>query len=222
MNIKIVKLLSIVALFIFFTSCNQNSINNETAITEQATALAEQMVAKKLAMMEKETMMEKEAMMNDKPSIYLGSRDYTIAIAEAMPADMYDYTPNVNAKTFGEQMTHVAMATKFLITLFTTDAPPPTQEQFAEAAKMEKAIAGDKEAVLNILNENFDYIEDLYENMTAEDFKKTFKVPFDPNSPDHEMTKAFDFVAAHIAHHRAQAASYLRINNITPPPFSLY
>lgn len=233
MKIKYLQLLSIVCLFVFTTSCNRQSINNETMITEKATALAEEMVAEKLAMMEKEAMVEKRAMMEKeemmkkeamlkKPSIYLGSREYTLAVAEAMPADMYTFTPNPNAKTFGEQMTHVAMATKFLINLFTSDGPPPTQEQFTEAAAFEKQIAGDKTAVINLLNENFDYIEDLYANMTAEDFDKTFKVPFDPNSSDHEMTKAFDYVAAHIAHHRAQAATYLRINDINPPGFTLY
>jgi uncharacterized damage-inducible protein DinB len=36
------------------------------------------------------------------------SKQYTMAVAERMPADLYDFKPNSSEMTFGEQLVHIA------------------------------------------------------------------------------------------------------------------
>lgn len=38
------------------------------------------------------------------------SKGFTIAVAEAMPADLYGFKPNPDEMTFGEQMIHIAQS----------------------------------------------------------------------------------------------------------------
>jgi hypothetical protein len=41
---------------------------------------------------------------------WLVERDYTLAVADAMPAENYDFKPNPVQRSFGEQLTHLASA----------------------------------------------------------------------------------------------------------------
>ena len=41
------------------------------------------------------------------------SKQFTLDVANAMPADLYNYKPNPEEMTFGEQMNHIAIANAF-------------------------------------------------------------------------------------------------------------
>jgi hypothetical protein len=41
------------------------------------------------------------------------SKQFTLDVAQAMPADLYGYKPNPEEMTFGEQMMHIAVSNAF-------------------------------------------------------------------------------------------------------------
>lgn len=152
----------------------------------------------------------------------LVSKSYTLQIAEAMPADKYSFKPTDSVRSFGEQMAHIAMSSKFLVDLFVKGGAMPSQEDFAAAAKMEKEMGASKEACIKALTEAYDMVAATYENMSDDQLAETFVVPFDPAQPSFAKEKAFQFIREHNAHHRGQALVALRMQGIKSPNYKLY
>lgn len=151
-----------------------------------------------------------------------GTKAYTLEIAEAMPADKYTFKPHDSVRSFGEQLAHIGMSSKFLVSIFVNGDPMPGPEQFASMGAMEKEMGASKEACIKAINEAFDMIMTTYEGMSEEDMNATFKVAFDPNQPEFPKSKAFDFVNEHISHHRGQALVSLRMQGVKAPAYRLY
>ena len=161
---------------------------------------------------------------NIKPNVeaLLVSKSYTLQIAEAMPADKYTFRPTDSVRSFGEQMAHIAMSSKFLVDLFVKGGAMPSQEDFAAAAKMEKEMGASKEACIKALTDAYEMVATTYENMSDEQLAETFVVPFDPKQPSFAKEKAFQFISEHNAHHRGQALVALRMQGIKSPNYKLY
>jgi len=154
-----------------------------------------------------------------------GVKAYTLEIAEAMPEDKYTFKPSDSVRSFGEQMAHIGMSSKFLLGMFIKGEPMPTDpEVFANIGKMEKEMGASKEACIKAVTETFDAIISTYESMSAESKKETFTVPFDPSpeKPTFSKEKGFQFISEHIAHHRGQALVSLRMQGIKAPQYRLY
>ena len=152
-----------------------------------------------------------------------GVKAYTLEIAQAMPADKYNFRPHDSVRSFGEQMAHIGMSSKFLMGMFIKGETMPTDpDVFANIGKMEKEMGNSKEACIKELTEAFDSIIAMHEGMDAESLKETFIIPFDPNQPKFTKEKGFQFINEHIAHHRGQALVYLRMQGIKAPPYRLY
>ena len=152
-----------------------------------------------------------------------GVKAYTLEIAEAMPADKYNFRPHDSVRSFGEQMAHIGMSSKFLMGMFIKGEPMPTDpEVFANIGKMEKEMGSSKEECIKALTEAFDSIITMHEGMDEESLKETFIIPFDPKQPKFSKEKGFQFISEHIAHHRGQALVSLRMQGIKAPPYRLY
>jgi len=150
------------------------------------------------------------------------SKSYTIELAEAMPADKYTFRPHDSIRSFGEQMAHLGMSSKFLLDVFVNGQPMPGPETFAEIGKMEKEMGTNKEMCIKTVSESFKIIKETYEGMSEEQLKETFTVPFDPKQPEFAKSRAFDFIKEHIVHHRSQALVSLRMQGIKAPAYRLY
>ncbi|MCF6348085.1 MAG: DinB family protein [Flavobacteriaceae bacterium] len=158
-------------------------------------------------------------------SILNGVKAYTLEIAEAMPADKYTFRPHDSIRSFGEQMAHLGMSSKFLLGMFIKGEPMPTDPKvFAEFGKLEKETGASKEACIKSITEAFDAIIATHESMNAESLSETFSVPFDPSpdKPKFSKEKGFQFISEHIAHHRGQALVSLRMQGIKAPRYRLY
>jgi len=154
-----------------------------------------------------------------------GVKAYTLEIAEAMPEDKYTFKPSDSVRSFGEQMAHLGMSSKFLLGMFIKGEPMPTDpEVFANIGKIEKEIGTSKEACIKAVTEAFDDIITTYESMNAESLSETFVVPFDRSAEKPKFTKekGFQFISEHIAHHRGQALVSLRMQGIKSPAYRLY
>ena len=156
-------------------------------------------------------------------SMMNGVKAYTLELAEAMPADKYTFRPHDSIRSFGEQLAHIGLSTKFLMGIFIKGEQMPTDPAvFAEIGKMEKEIGASKEACIKVLTESFDSLEATYKSMDAEKLNETFVVPFDPNQPTFTKKRGFEFINDHISHHRGQALVSLRMQGIKAPAYRLY
>ena len=152
-----------------------------------------------------------------------GVKAYTLEIAQAMPADKYTFKPTDSVRSFGEQMAHIGMSSKFLLGMFIKGEPMPTDpEVFANIGKMEKEMGMSKEACLKAVADAFDEIISTYESMNTESLGETFVIPFDPSKPEFTKEKGFQFINEHIMHHRGQALVSLRMQGIKAPAYRLY
>jgi uncharacterized damage-inducible protein DinB len=141
------------------------------------------------------------------------SKQFTLDVANAMPAEFYDFKPNPEEMTFGEQMIHIAGANVYrfheitgLQAPFTFDPAhlPPT----------------DKQSALKLLEQSFDYVIRVLPQITAEQLQHTWHIPSwkGRNDPDGRAMIVNMFV--HTAHHRAQCEVYMRAKGIKPPDYT--
>ncbi len=140
------------------------------------------------------------------------SKQFTLDVANAMPAEFYSFKPNPEEMTFGEQMIHIAGSNVFRFNQITGIKPP---FPFDPA----KPPASDKQSVLKLLDQSFDYVIEVLPKITPEQLQRTWHIPSwkGRNDPDGRAMIMNMFV--HTAHHRAQCDVYLRAKGIKPPDY---
>ena len=130
------------------------------------------------------------------------TKEFTLAVAEAMPAEGYDFKPNPEEMSFGQLMIHIA---------------DENSQSFGRAAGTEplaKPAATDKQTAIKFLTDSFDKCAKEIDAMTPEQLdKEVYKFQGRPVTAYEALWYAF----THTAHHRGQAEVYLRVKNIKPP-----
>ena len=130
------------------------------------------------------------------------AKEFTLAVAEAMPADGYDFKPNPEQLTFGRLMTHIGAQNSDSCAVATGATPLP------EPGVHDKATA------LKYLVDTFDKCAaDLAATPPEQLEREAYKFRGQPVLGSEALLYAF----THMAHHRGQAEVYLRVRNITPP-----
>jgi uncharacterized damage-inducible protein DinB len=141
------------------------------------------------------------------------SKQFTIDVADAMPAEFYGFKPNPDEMTFGEQMLHIAVSNVFRFQQITGMQPPFPVD-------LSKPLNPDKANVLKVLGQSFDYVMEALPRITPEQLQRTWHIPSwkGRNDPDGRAMILNMFV--HTAHHRAQCEVYLRAKGIKPPDYT--
>lgn len=130
------------------------------------------------------------------------TREYTLAVLEAMPEDGYASKPNPAQRTFGEQMNHLGLANVAYFTQFGL-LPAPARPTETDKASVRKYVTA-----------TFDYILAVLDKMTEKDMlRNDLMVARKPHSAIDICMRAY----MHSAHHRGQVIVYLRVKGITPP-----
>ena len=130
------------------------------------------------------------------------AKEFTLAVAEAMPAESYDFKPTPEQMTFGRLMTHIGAqnSDSCAVATGTTALPEPS--------------ARDKAAAIKYLTETFDACAAALEAMPPERLgAEVYKFQGQPVLAHEALWYTF----THMAHHRGQAEVYLRLKNVTPP-----
>ncbi|HEY0677241.1 MAG TPA: DinB family protein [Chitinophagaceae bacterium] len=123
------------------------------------------------------------------------SRNYTIAVAEAMPSESYSFKPVKDVWNFGEQIHHIAYGIQWW------------ESNYVKGVKTEwapPAVSGGKTTLISNLKKAYAELE------------KTLN----KGKLDDDAVSGFHATIDHITHHRAQCVLYLRGNGITPPEYS--
>ena len=132
------------------------------------------------------------------------SRDFTLKVADQMPAASYDFKLTPPQMSFAEQMVHLAGSLSVFIAPFSGQEPKP-----AKAASMSK------KDVIAFMTKSFDSAIDQVSKLTPEQLSKTYK------SEEGSLTGLELLMAMldHNTHHRASAEMYLRAKGITPTEY---
>lgn len=132
------------------------------------------------------------------------AREFTMAVADAMPADSYDFKPNPEEMNYGALMEHIALANASYV---------------ARAAGVKSPISKpsgtDKETAKKTLTESFDFCIKTIKSLTPEQMNHMV------GPEGHQMSgrEAVWGGFTHMAHHRGQAEVYLRVKGIKPPTY---
>ena len=141
------------------------------------------------------------------------SRQFTLDVANAMPAESYNFKPNPDEMTFGEQMVHIAVANAFRFNQITgVQTPFPID--------LSKTPPADKQAATKMLEQSFDYVLAVLPQITPEQLKRTWHIPSWKGRSDPDGRAMILNMFVHTAHHRAQCEVYLRAKGIKPPDYT--
>jgi len=132
------------------------------------------------------------------------SRDFTVKVAEAMPAADYDFKISPPQMTFGGQLTHLSQGLGYFLAAFSDEKP-------AEAKPKSK----DKADVIAFIKTSFDEAISQVSKLTPEQLAKSYKGEGGKETGMDLLIGMMD----HTTHHRASAEMYLRAKGIAPPEY---
>ena len=137
------------------------------------------------------------------------AKEFTLAVAEAMPAENYDFKPNPEEMSFGQLMVHIASQNSDSCATATGTEPPPSMPSSSVTPP-----PTDKHTAIKLLNISFDKCAKEIDAMPSEQWsKEVYKFRGQPVL----ASEALWYTFTHMAHHRGQAEVYLRLKNIKPP-----
>jgi len=134
------------------------------------------------------------------------SKTYTLKVADAMPADSWNFKAHNETNTFGGLMVHICQAEGFYLGRFGKGAAPAAPRD------------PDKAATLAYMNASFDWSIATVKQLTAADLTRAAGGGKGP-----AMTGLDILLNAmvHTGHTRGYADMYLRAKGITPPTYSV-
>jgi uncharacterized damage-inducible protein DinB len=143
------------------------------------------------------------------------TKEYTLQMLDAMPAEHFLSKPDPAQRTFGDQMRHLGSANvayfRALNLVPVPDTIPSNREQLPKLVP-----ENDKAAVRAYLAATFDYVMAVLDKMTEKDMARADMKLFNNPKP-HSTIDLCMRAYMHTAHHRGQTVCYLRVKGITPP-----
>ena len=137
-----------------------------------------------------------------------------IDLANAIPADKFDWRPAEGVRSFNEVFLHVAADNYWFGVHFGVPAPASTgvAAPYATAQAYEQRKLG-REAVLTELKNSFEYFEKVVREMPES--KLAQKLPqFGPEATLQGMLVS---ALTHAHEHLGQSIAYARMNGVVPP-----
>jgi len=141
------------------------------------------------------------------PEVWKRNMNYSQLVAEAMPAELYDYQPTPESMSFKDQLLHIVDNISYLTAKI--------NGQKITFYNKENKASIDKKQLIELLSQANDYVLELIKN--AEKIQLDEKIVFG----NENMTKEniFYLLRGHQVHHRAQCLVYLRLKGITAPSY---
>ncbi len=142
--------------------------------------------------------------------IWEEAMEHCLAVANAMPENVYSYRPTEVSKTFAEQMVHIATSTELLTKRYVQgmDIKPVR----LDASTMTKA------EIIDLMKKGFAYTTKVIQTIEQKQLDERCIMYHSKN----EVSRAFAlfYVQDHLANHRAKANLYVRMNGIDPPAYT--
>jgi uncharacterized damage-inducible protein DinB len=143
------------------------------------------------------------------------SGEFTIAVAETMPAENYNFRPNPEEMNFGQVMAHIAAANNGACSIASGMTRPTMPPKIEEWSKNSEKVDVDKTTAVAFLKDSFEFCNKAVASMTPEKLDTVL------GPPQRNLT-GFEWLWSyftHTAHHRGQAEVYMRVKGIKPPDY---
>lgn len=144
------------------------------------------------------------------------SGDFTLAVADSMPAESYNFRPNPEEMSYGQLMAHIAGVNLNACANASGLPRPALPPKIAEWAKDTQKAQVDKETAMSFMKSSFDFCNKAVAAMTPQRLDTVV------GPPPRNLT-GFEWLwgyFTHTAHHRGQAEVYLRVKGIKPPGYN--
>ena len=144
------------------------------------------------------------------------SGEFTVAVAQKMPADGYNFRPNPEEMSFGQLMAHIAVINQNACAYASGMTRPTLSGKIAEWSKATDKVEVDKDTAIQFLSDSFEFCNKAVAAMTPN------RMDTVAGPPARNLT-GFEWLWAyftHTAHHRGQAEVYLRVKGIKPPEYA--
>lgn len=132
------------------------------------------------------------------------SRDFTLKVAEEMPAANYGFKLTPPQMSFAGQLVHLSQGLTYFLAPFSGEKPNPA-----------KPKSDSKEDVIAFVRQSFDDAIIKVKALTPEQMMKIYK----SDEGDSSGTELILGMLDHTTHHRASAEMYLRAKGMTPPEY---
>ncbi len=137
------------------------------------------------------------------------AKEFTLKVADAMPAEHYSFKPTPEMRPFGDLLVHLAGAnTRYFARI--KGSPSPFKDPKEP----------DKEAARKYIAETFDWSIQVLRGLSEDDLAKSY-----PGQGNQPALTGRDLVLngfIHTAHHRGYAEVYLRLKGIAPPRYEVF
>ena len=141
-----------------------------------------------------------------------GSLYYTegriVQLAEAIPADKYNWRPADGVRSVAESLLHVAGGNYFI--LMTSGHTPP---EGVDVMNLEKSTTN-KEEVIAAVKASYEYARAGVAAMEKKQLQDKVDFPF---PGEYNKMSALMIVTGHCEEHMGQLIAYARMNGIAPP-----
>jgi uncharacterized damage-inducible protein DinB len=141
--------------------------------------------------------------------------EFSIAVAQAMPAESYDFRPSPEEMNFGQLMAHIAVVNSAACANASGLERPALPPKLQEWSKNTEKVNVDKETAVQYMRDSFEFCNKAAASLTGERMEKVV-------GPAARNLTGFEWMWAyftHTAHHRGQAEVYLRVKGIKPPDY---
>lgn len=132
------------------------------------------------------------------------SRDFTLKVADQMPASSYDFKLTPPQMSFTQQLVHLSQGFDYILASFTGEKPNPA-----------KPTSMSKKDVMAFVRTSFDTVIEKISKLTPEQISKSYKTEEGTMTGSDMLLGVLD----HTTHHRASAEMYLRAKGITPAEY---
>ena len=134
------------------------------------------------------------------------SKDYLVAVAQAMPEEKYDYKPRAREMSFREQLFHIQNNVNWLSITHFSGIKYDSKEVVNGLSKAQ--------IILNIIA-SFDAAKARIQNIKEAELSQKVDFFAGPKS----KLQILNLMQDHVTHHRAQILIYLNLNQIQPPKY---
>lgn len=136
-----------------------------------------------------------------------------VSLAEAMPADKYDFAPHDGAfqgvRTFGLQMRHIALVNDEIAAALLGEKGPDAGKNENGPDRLKS-----KAEIVKFLKDSFAYLHKAMIAQEGKSFTEAINSPFGGKSPRGYLVNA---PAWHCFDHYGQSVVYARMNGVIPP-----
>ena len=140
---------------------------------------------------------------------FKNAKSHTLAMADKLPEDKYDFKPVKEEMSYKEQLVHIGENIYWLSSTYIKEEPNPSNVKKGNSNEMSK------KQVMQFLNDAYEY------GLTAmgELDEKSLSKEFNWNGGKLNKYQFLNLIQDHQTHHVGQLIVYLRINNIEPPKY---